>query len=360
MNRPAPYIGYAWSVCILLVLLPMLWFLKKSAAEPPRQVVGYYTHWTRATYPHTAVPYTHLTHIAHAFVWPNADGSLHIPDSLLYPELNAAAHAQGVKMLITVGGWGQSRHFPTITADPVLRQRFIQNLLTFCQTHGYDGIDLDWEYPNTTDKAAYAELLAALRTAIHTADLPLTLSALLPAVPHEDGYNIAAFNRYLDWANLMSFDYHGGWSPYAGHNAPLFATPDNRFGSVEQSVHHWLEAGLHPARINLGMPFYGRIFEAERLYGQSTGGGTITYAEVLRKQQDGWTLHWDEAAAVPYLTSVDTNQLVTFDDPHSIQQKMTFLQETKLRGVMVWALGFDADTTGTQPLLDTIGTYPQP
>lgn len=360
MNQRTPNKSVSWFLGALLALLPVLWVLQKADAEPSRQVVGYYTHWTRDAYPHTAIPYQHLTHIAHAFIWPRANGTLHIPKTLLYPELNAAAHKQGVKMIITVGGWGQSMHFPAIAADPLRRQRFIRHLLDFCHTHGYDGIDLDWEYPTASDKSAYVQLLSELRTAIDASDRPLSLSILLPAVPHEDGYDAHAINTYLDWVNLMTFDYHGDWSPYAGHNAPLVTTPGNQYGSVRQSVEHWLGAGLEPARINLGVPFYGRLFEAERLHGTGTGQGTVTYAEAQRKQQAGWTLHRDEAARVPYLISADADQVLTFDDTQSIQEKMAYLKTKNLRGVMVWALGFDADGEGTQPLLEAVGTVFHP
>ena len=71
-------------------------------------------------------------------------------------------------------------------------------------------------------------------------------------------------------------------------------------------------------------------------------------------------VHRDEAAGVPYLRSAATDQVLTFDDPHSIQQKLAYLKSRNLRGVMVWALGFDADTTGSQPLLNTIGTHLNP
>ncbi|MGB8959544.1 MAG: hypothetical protein WCC00_11115, partial [Candidatus Aminicenantales bacterium] len=75
-------------------------------SRPSKVVMGYYQSSLRAEFDYTKIAYEYLTHIANAFAWPDASGNLVVPADYLYPELNTAAHASGVKMIVSLGGWG--------------------------------------------------------------------------------------------------------------------------------------------------------------------------------------------------------------------------------------------------------------
>ena len=99
-----------------------------------------------------------LTHINHAGVSFNADGSLSVPSGFLEPELITKAHANGVKVLLLIGG-----DFPGVEANGTLLT-LIEKLTAFAAKHDYDGFDIDWEYPATTqDRDFFVELMAGLR-----------------------------------------------------------------------------------------------------------------------------------------------------------------------------------------------------
>ena len=82
--------------CVILFLL-----LAGSGAAAKSLVVGYYPSWSKGTYPYNVIMYENLTHIAHAFLIPNADGSLGGVSGFAYPELIQAAHAHGVKVVVS-------------------------------------------------------------------------------------------------------------------------------------------------------------------------------------------------------------------------------------------------------------------
>ncbi len=105
----------------------------ESPSRPNKVIMGYYPGWEKSVYDHTKIPFENLTHIAHAFAWPDADGNLVVPADLLYPGLNTAARAAGVKMILSLGGWGNCAGFPGMSRDrrqpdPVHRpaRRFLQ------------------------------------------------------------------------------------------------------------------------------------------------------------------------------------------------------------------------------------------
>lgn len=148
-------------------------FLFQQTVSADKLVVGYYPSWNKSMLPHTAISFQNLTHVAHAFLIPAADGSLSVPGGFLYPELNQAAHQKGVKVIVSIGGWGQSDGFSPMAAETAARHKFVQNLTNFCTTNNYDGVDIDWEYPKTAaDRANLTALIHELRLSFNVSNRP--------------------------------------------------------------------------------------------------------------------------------------------------------------------------------------------
>ncbi|MCI0513054.1 glycosyl hydrolase family 18 protein [candidate division KSB1 bacterium] len=322
------------------------------------KIVGYYMGWNRATFSHQKVDFKNLTHLMHAFIWPNADGSLEIPSGIVYPELIAKAHQSGVKVLISLGGWGQCAGFAPMAANTTSRSQFVTNIINFCRQHQYDGIDLDWEYPEQPiDRANMTRLAQDLRIAMDAVDSTWLLTAAVPAGNWSaNHFDLISLNRYLDWFGCMTYDFHGSWSTHAGHNAPLYAPATDAEGSVDLSIKFLLNLGLPASKILLGLPFYGYEFTAKDWYQPSTGGVAIEYKKIIPRIGNGWTYHWDNVAQVPYLKNTSQTRLVTFDDTVSVKIKTEYAVNKKLAGIMIWALGQD-EINSKQTLLTTLGRH---
>ncbi len=334
-----------------------------APASGQKRVVGYYPAWVHSSYPHTAVRYDLLTHIAHAFIWMEADGSLLTQGYwTAYPALIEAAHASGVKVVIAVGGWSDTLtpNFAAMAASPVARAKFVSNLVAFVQAHGYDGVDLDWEYPRAGDRANVTALVRELRQGLAAANPAYTLSIAMPASNWAGGYDVRALQPHVDWFGIMTYDYHGAWTPHAGHNAPLYQPAGDAEGAVSLSVSAWRNEGVEASKLLVGIPFYGYRFAASGLHQPRAGAvSSVTYwaAEALRAA--GWTYTWDSTARVPYLQNAARTELVTYEDTVSVQEKVAFVQARGLGGAMLWALhhDYDAATPGKgQPLLERVGT----
>ncbi len=335
------------------------------AAQP--RVVGYYPSWARAAYPHTAIRYSLVTHLAHAFVWPTADGALLTEGHWrAYPEMVEAAHAAGVRVVVAVGGWSEALTpgFAAMAARPASRAAFVENLVAFVEAHGYDGVDLDWEYPRAADRAAFSALVRELKTALRAARADYTLSIALPSSTWAGGYDVPALQPHVDWFGLMTYDYHGTWTPHAGHNAPLYVPAGEADGSASASVAAWLAAGLDKSKALLGLPFYGYRFDASGLYQPRTGAvPSVTYWEAEALRASGWTYTWDATARVPFLQNPARTQLVTYDDTLSIHAKLDYVEQQGLGGAIVWAVHHDYDAGRPdrgQPLLEAVGARLHP
>ncbi len=322
-------------------------------------VVGYYPCWVQHEYAEKDLDLDRLTHVMHAFAYPLADGTIAHDANFLRPPLNARVHDAGKFILLSLGGWGNSEGFPPMAADSSTRKQFIQNTLNFCLTHNYDGVDLDWEYPKSAQERQQLTLLVKeMRQEFDKLMRPQPLFITM-AVTASDwtgkwvDYDSLKF--CIDWFGCMTYDFHGPWTNHAGHNSPLYPSGGDVDGSVSQGITYLTKTRNVPSdQVLLGVPFYGRGFNALGLYEPTTGdGGEYRYSDIPGLLSAGWTYNWDDVAQVPYLTNPERTKVISFDDTTSVRLKAEYAIQHNLKGVMVWALGQDF-IDGQQPLLQAV------
>ncbi len=293
-----------------------------------------------------------------------------LPNTNGAPGVLALAHAKGVKVMASIGGWSMCKHYSAVAADPTMRARFASDCRRL-MTIGFDGIDFDWEYPgpyagmnftgSSADYTNFVTLLQQVRTAIGTNK---QISVCLSATPAKlNEFNWSAMVAVVDSLNLMTYDFQGGWSSTAGHNAPLYSYTNEEGGPQSGSlcVADLISRGVPPAKIAMGVPFYGRGVICSNT--AALNGGTVptsTFAQpdgpittcadfvnwpasvwagvpdysYLRNHTTGWTRHWDTNAQVPYLTS--GTYFLSFDDSRSVGLKANYVRNQNLGGVIIW------------------------
>ena len=325
-------------------------------ARPSKVVMGYYVSWKQVEFDHTKVQYRYLTHIAHAFAWPDSSGELVVPPGFLTPELNAAARKNGVKVIVSLGGGGHSEGFPGMSATAANRSRFVGQVVDFCRANAYDGADLDWEFvSNAEESANFTLLVEELGAAFKAQSPPLLLTMAAPS-GHYYGRWID-FERLADTFDLigfMTYDYHGSWSGHSGHKSPLYAWPGDACGSLDESFTYALSRGVPPAKLLVGLPFFGRSFDCGGLGLPFTTSANWPYAEVMKLPEAEWSLIWDGVAQVPYLRRHDGTMIISFDDMRSISLKCQYVKDKPSAGVIIWELSQD-HRSGRSELLEVVG-----
>ncbi len=339
--------------CALLVSL-----FSCTPAFPRQLVVGYYPSWLRMTLPASRIQFENLTHIIHAFAWPESSGRIGTYGDLKYPELVAATHSAGRTILIALGGWGQSSGFAPMTADSATRALFVRNLISFCEENGYDGVDLDWEYPaNAAERRNLNVLVRELRRAFvaHAKNWLLTMAVPSGAWAGQ-WFDFDSLRHYVDWFGCMTYDFMGSWVSIATHNSPLYPHPVHTTGSVHEGVSYLTAArGVPRNQILLGIPFYGKGCNATGLFHPNTGGNAeYYYSEIQARIGPDSAYFWDDTCKVPYLLNTARSRFITFDDSLSVRLKCAYAREHELAGVMIWALGQDV-VGNQQPLLQAVG-----
>jgi chitinase len=181
-----------------------------------------------------------------------------------------------MKVMMSIGGWTyahEGKVFASI-AKPSWISTFAKSSVQLMKDLGLDGLDIDWEYPQNAKQAAnYVKLLQAIRDEMsaYSATMPdaphFLLSVAAPAGPiNYNLLDVKGMDKYLDMWNLMTYDYSGAWdmaAGWAGHSSTIFSDKENPqatpFNSADPLI-YYLQKGVRPEKINLGMPLYGHSF----------------------------------------------------------------------------------------------------
>jgi chitinase len=346
------------------------WMVPAQGQQLTKRLVGDYGYWSRTQtppYSSAQIPMSKLTHINHDGVTFDANANLVVPQGFLEPALIEKAHAAGVKVLLLLSG-----DFGALETQPRLVETLVANLQVFEDTHGYDGVDIDWEYPGTAlDAATFLDLVTALRAAFPSPTF--VLSADVPPWNNSD-YNFPNVTPLVDYFNIMMYDCAGPWTDDAQLNSAIFRDPFNPApyncepgGSVKQAIDIYLnDLSVSPAQLNMGTPFYGYLYEnVSALWGfcnttDSPCGNVViseNYGTFIKQRinQNGWRTYYDTYSLVPYMLRTDGKPgFITYDDAFSTFYRVAYsVWRMGLGGTFMWSL--DADYDGeTQDLLDAM------
>ncbi len=363
-SRPFPRTPAIPAAALLLALFAGLALTgcgkSDSGEEQPtvltKVVIGYYPSWNKAAFDHTKVDYKHLTHIANAFAWPDADGNLVVPSDYLYPELNAAAHEKGVKMIMSLGGWGNGDGFPGMSATAANRARFIGQVVDFCEANAYDGVDIDWEFvSDATEEADFVLFIQELSAALKARSPKLLLTMAAPADAYYGQWiDFETLAAEFDFIGFMTYDFHGSWSDHSGHNSPLYADAGDTDGSVDETFQYARQRQVPLGKLLLGIPFYGKSFDCAGLGLPFTTSADYTYAEAMGLLAAGWTRTWDATAQVPWLRRPDSGMILCYDDTESVAAKCDYVTSRQAAGIIIWDISEDY-RNGASELLAVVG-----
>ena len=318
-----------------------------------QRVVGYYPQWVINNLGTNEIDLNVITHVIHSFAWPNEDGSISSYDGMFDSELSEAIHSQGAKFLLSIGGWGNHEGFEAVIGDENLRELFIYNLSSILLTNNYDGVDLDWEFPDSEMDRTNLNLLVMEMDSIFNNINPEWIITMAIPVTNWWGqwHDFEFLVNYIEFFNAMTYGTHGNWSTHSGHLAPLYSSPP---GDVDGSCHIGMDylsndRGIPKSKINMGLPFWGIQWESSNINESFTGNTVdIMYYDIPELIGNGYTYNWDEYAFCPYLVKDDSSKVITYEDQESIGLKCQYVLEQEIGGVMIWALSYDKTEDGQE------------
>lgn len=245
------------ALIILLLLSMFLYFSKKdmekNTAINDFKVVGYYS-GDLFNEPIEKLQTDKLTHIMYSFVIPKVDGTLHdLKNPKQLEELVAKAHKDGAEVFISLGGWSYEGNalepvFKELASTEEKRSAFIKNVCGMVEDYDLDGVELDWEHPNKSTAEIYEKLVVEMSDALRLKGKEL--SAALNGSWYEDWaaedtsvITEKSLERF-SFINVMAYDMNN-----ADHSPIWF---------FENSITYWLNRGLPPEKIVMGIPLYAK------------------------------------------------------------------------------------------------------
>lgn len=277
------------------------------------KVVGYLPTWAGDV---SQIQFSKLTHINYAFLIPTSSGGYQpIENPSKLSSMVSAAHAAGVKALISVGGGGGGGGFAGIVASAANRTAFVNSMISFTNQYNLDGVDIDWEYPSVGTQANnFLLLMQQLSNAMHTNGKLLTAAVI------GDGgdYVVNGVFNVTDFLIIMAYDdnnfQHSTWEVGA------------------RCMNYWLNRGLPASKAILGVPFYGHDSSKD----PNSADAYVNYNTILG---GGANPKLDVSGSLGY------NGIITMKSKTSYAMAIG-------GGIAIWELS--GDVTGTNSLLTAI------
>jgi chitinase len=286
-----------------------------------------------------------------------------------------------LKILPSVGGWTLSDPLYDIGTNATHRATFVASMVQFIKTYDFfDGIDIDWEFPgggganealgSAQDGAGFVLLMRDLRLALNALSLQTgrtyqLTAAMSGGVPKLSQVDWESAHQYMDYINLMTYDYYGAWNGTLGHMAGLFPNPNSPLPgySAQEAVNHLLARQVPAGKITIGAAMYGRGWKnVANVSGNNpfsgTGGegiagswekGIEDYKKIEAQMMggvngtgsNGFSLLWDDTGKASFVWDPVSKTLVSFDTKRSVQAKGQFVRQQNLGGIFAWELDGD-------------------
>lgn len=274
-----------------------------------------------------------------------------------------------IKILWSFGGWTWSGGFAQAAANPAAFAQSCYNLVEDPRwADVFDGIDIDWEYPNacglscdTSGAAAYKNLMQALRAKFGTGNLVTAATTADGTSGGKiDAADYAGASQYVNWYNVMTYDFFGAFaaqgptaphSPltsYTGIPTPGFTTAD--------AIAKFKSKGVPASKLLIGIGFYGRGWTGvtqDAPGGTATGPAPGTYEQGIEDYKVLKTSCPATGTVAGTAYAHCGSNWWSYDTPATIGTKMAWARTQGLGGAFFW--DFSGDTSNGE-LVSAVNT----
>ncbi|MEU0572513.1 glycosyl hydrolase family 18 protein [Nonomuraea sp. NPDC005983] len=262
-----------------------------------------------------------------------------------------------LKVLFSFGGWTWSGGFGQAAANPAAFADSCYKLVEDPRwADVFDGIDIDWEYPNacgltcdTSGPAAFRNVMSALRSRFGSGNLvTAAITADGTSGGKIDAADYGGAAQYVDWYNVMTYDFFGAWAAQ-GPTAPH--SPLNSYSGIpiagfysDNAIQKLKSKGVPAGKLLLGIGFYGRGWTGVT---QSAPGGTATGAAPGTYEQgiEDYKVLKTRCPATGTVAGTAYafcgGQWWSYDTPSTIGGKMSYSKNQGLGGAFFWELSGD-------------------
>ncbi|CAL9143689.1 unnamed protein product, partial [Musa hybrid cultivar] len=367
--------------CLLFYLLMISTFLRLECLQhcdtgPDQVRAGYWfsqdDHYSPVSSINASL-YTHLYYYALSLDDATSSAAVAVPRPDQLPILNTFSSTiklsnPSLKTLLSIAtddrkNSASNAAFSAMAADPDLRASFISSALALARENEFDGLDLAWQFPSLpSDMTNLGILLAEWRARIskeaqNSSSVLLTVTVyfsnhLFEQSTDDLDYPVDVISENVDWVNALCFGYHKN-SNATTNNAALFDKASHF--STSYGITSWLDAGIPPCKLVMGIPAYGRSWFLKNKVKNQPGApvvatgprqkmsnqtGMMAYSEIEELLKDPSSeFIYDNQTVISYFHS--GGLWVSFDSPEVVECKIKFARHNRLLGYFLWPISFD-------------------
>jgi GH18 family chitinase len=278
----------------------------------------------------------------YAFFAVNPGGTLTVNNPTLVPQFITKARTNGCKVFMSIndGAGNGTANFKAMAATATGRTHFIKDVMAKVRQYGFDGVDVDWEFPTTTDgtDVTFTALMKELSDSLHR-DARYYLTAAITAGKYAGGIRDAVRSEifpFVDFFNIMAYDDFNTTVPFRHHSD---------FTLAQTCLNYWRNTrGMPKEKTVLGFPGYGRPS------GITQSNTVLAYKDILAR---GGSPLSDSAIVT---NGGFTNYTIYYNGQPTVKRK-TMLAQQQANGVMIWEKWHDAMDNNSllKAACDTIG-----
>ncbi len=317
---------------------------KEHMLDTSYQVFGWHPYWSGNAY--ESYNFSLLSMISYFSYEVNPEtGFYNTIHNWRQTALVDSAKKHNCKVLLTLSNFGSSNNRKFLKSAAA-KKNLIATAITLVRERKADGLTLDFENVSTKEKALYLNFIIDLATSLKSENEDYLLTIALPAVDFEKIYDFSQINLYVDFYVMMGYEYHGSNSQIAGPVAPLSGGGKWKGFTLESSVDEYLANGVPAGKFIMGVPYYGAEWITKDLKFPSPAKSFIKYHSYRQaKRMSGKKMgELDEASMSKFYTYSDMSsnyRQLWFEDTITLGAKYDWIKEKQIRGVGIWALGFD-------------------
>jgi len=355
------------SFALILAVLSSCTGKKNTDEGPKKPVIIAYVGGFRGAIDADKIAANKITHINYAFV-DVQDGKAFLTNEATdvenFKKLNALKEQNpDLKILISIGGWTWSKNFSDAVLTAEGQKTFAKSAVEIMKKYDLDGVDVDWEYPampgdvgnvfRPEDKQNFTLMFAAIRAELDALTKETEKKYLLTAAvggnqDFLDNTEMAKVQEYLDYVNVMTYDYQSNEAVMHHTNLDPSEKYENK-SSASKSIQAYISAGVPANKLVMGIAFYGHVYELKKGWKDGIGDpvskrlegkGYTTIKDSLVNQKEFFR-YWDDAAKAPYLFNFYKGIFITYDDEESVKAKCQYVMANGLGGVMFWEYSSD-------------------
>ena len=291
----------------------------------------------------------------------DANGNVYVTGLKTETVLQERKH--GIRVTFSVQ---QKDGFKKWTATAAGREKLAQSFVDTMTKYHFDGVDIDWEYPDGNEVVNYVAFMQTLYNKVKAANRNYLVTSAMYGGQGAPKYDAGKSHQYMDYIHLMTYDLNS--AELSSHLTSLGGNSYNSL-TVKGTVDHYISSGVPKEKLVVGAAFYGKVYEISTSSTNFLGVRpisepyTITYSNMkldylsLIGKEDAKTKverKWDAASNAPYLCITEHNdagevtgkKFITYDDPESLALKVDYVKEKGLGGIMFWELGYEQRSTG--------------